>query len=595
MTPPVMLGAYCSRRGLLAGGLSVVAAPILSGLLAACGGDDDDEIPPAQATMTVGSIPTVSVGATPTPRSSATGATPAATGAAATATQQPVPTAAGDAPRRGGTLVLQGHQEISSLHPDDAGPTVHWVVVANIHDPLVEIDKDYQIAPVLASALEIAPDGLSYTFNLHEDVLFHDGEPFGAADVVYTFEFYMDPANATLNSNLFTEVAGVEAPDPLTVVVRMSGVNAAFLALTAPTLVLPKHYHAAVGKEAYSSQPIGTGPFKLKEWKPAEQTTLEAFDAYFRGRPNIDFFREEVVPEPSVRAIALETGASDHAVWPLVVEDHLRLMDDDRFLVLRSPSTGLTQMPLNHNHPALGDKAVRQAMMHALDRDRLVTDLEKGLAVKATSNLSPALQFYYEPDVKQYPVDLDQSRALLDEAGWLPGSDGVREKEGVRLSFTVTTISGDQRRRPYAEVFQQDLKAVGIEMKIEENPVSSLLEAVVAGTFHATIWNSGVGGDNGEPDARAAIRSDARGNTYHNPEMDRLLDTGVATTDPAERRKIYSDVQKLIAEDVPFIYIMFWEWIELWSKRVRGVPESSPNTNAPYTLIYTYWLDDDRA
>lgn len=573
----VITGRPVNRRSVLRGAAGAAASvPLVSVLIAACGGDDDDDDPTPPPTATSASIPTVSTAATPT---TAQAGSPTTTSGAGT-------------PQRGGTLVLQGHQEVSSLHPDDAGPTVHWVMVANIHDPLVEIDKDFQIAPVLAEAFEVTPDGLAYTFALRDGVRFHDGASFTAADVVYTFEYYMDPKNATLNGILFTDVAGVTAPDDATVLVTMRGVNAAFMALTAPTLILPSVYHDSIGKEAYSAKPVGTGPFKLKAWDPAAQTTLEAFDDYFRGRPHIDIVRQDVVPEPSVRAIALETGEADHSVWPLTTADQLRLMDDDRFHVLRAPSTGLTQMPLNLNHPALREKDVRQAIMHTLDRERLVRDLEQGLAITATSNLSPALEFYYEPDVKLYEVDPDKARGLLDAAGWQPGDDGIREKDGARLAFTVSIITGDQRRRPYAEVFQQDLHAVGIEMKIEENPVASLLEAVVSGTFEATIWNSAVGGDNGEPDARLALRSDARGNTYNNPEVDKLLDAGVATVDPAERKAIYSEIQKIVAEDVPFVYIMFWEWIELWNTRVHGVPESAPNTNAPYTLLYTYWLDD---
>jgi peptide/nickel transport system substrate-binding protein len=376
----------------------------------------------------------------------------------------------------------------------------------------------------------------------------------------------------------------------------MKTVDAAILVLGLTAFILPEHHHSVVGKEGHASNPIGTGPFKLLEWRAAEQTTLEAFDDYFRGRPNIDFYREEIVPEASVRTIALENGESDHAVWPLVAEDHLRLMEDDRFLVLRSPSAAINHFPLNNEHPPLAEKEVRQAMMFAIDRDRLINDLEKGLAVLATSNLSPALIYYYEPDVAQYPYDPDQARQLLDDAGWVPGAGGIREKNGVRLSFVCTVITGDQRRRPEAEIVQQDLLEVGIEMTIEEAPVATIIEQLTQPgvQMQSSLFNWTYGGFNGEPDARTVLRSDGSRNYSHykNERVDELLDAGVATTDPEERRAAYSEIQKIVAEDVPFLFIMFWEWIEIWNKRVKGVPESSPNTNGPYRLIYTYWIDE---
>jgi peptide/nickel transport system substrate-binding protein len=242
----------------------------------------------------------------------------------------------------------------------------------------------------------------------------------------------------------------------------------------------------------------------------------------------------------------------------------------------------------------MAEKEVRQAMMFAMNRDRMVEDLEQGLAVKATSNLSPGLQFYYEPDVKQYPYDPEQALALLDAAGWIPGGDGIREKNGERLSFVCTVITGDQRNRGKAEVAQADLAEVGIEMQIEEQPVASILAGFGTGEVEASIFNWTYGGGSGEPDARTSLKTGAARNfsKYSNPLVDELLDQGVATTDPDERKAIYSEIQKIVAEDVPFLYVMFWEWIEIWSTRVKGLPESIVNTNAPYRLIYTYWLED---
>lgn len=595
-----------TRRTFLRRSTAAMVVPAATSLLAACGGggdDDDDEAAGSDPTATQASIPTVAgqgdanstEESDPTEPASETPAPDAATEEApdeTTATTEP--DGAESTPTQGGTLTVQGNQEIASLHPDDAGPTVHWVIVANIHDGLIEVNKDYELEPILAESYEISDNGQTYTFTLRQGVPFHDGEEFTSDDVKYTFEWYANPDNAALLGNNFVALDTVETPDPYTAVVQLQSTDAAFLVLAGTSFILPEHHHSVVGKEGHAASPIGTGPFQLQEWNPAEATTLAAFDDYFRGRPNIDIYRETNVPEESVRTIALETGESDNSVWPLTAEDNLRLMDDDRFFTLRAPALSNNHFPLNNEKPALAEKVVRQAMLYALNRDRMVDDLERGLAVKATSNLSPGLQFYYEPDVKAYPYDPEQAVAILEEAGWVPGDGGIREKDGTRLSFVCTVITGDQRNRSKAEVAQADLAEVGIEMNIEEQPVASILAGFGTGELEASIFNWTYGGASGEPDARTSLKTGAARNFSHysNPRVDELLDAGVATTVPEERQAIYSEIQQIIAEDVPFLYVMFWEWIEIWNKRVKGLPESIVNTNAPYRLIYTYWLED---
>ncbi|SRR5579884_58848 len=504
----------------------------------------------------------------------------------------PARAAAAQAPRRGGTMVVTGHQEISSLSPDDAGPTVHWTAVTQIHNALLELDENYALVPTLAQSYTASPDGLSYTFKLRRGVKFHDGTEFTAEDVKYTYEWYMNPANHAINANNFKDVDAVQAVDRYTVRVRMKQPNAAFPAKGASTFIVPAAYHSRVGEKGYKSAPIGTGAFRLKEWKPAEHTLVQAFDQHFRGRPYLDFFRVDIVPEASVRAIGLQTGTSDSAVWPLLVEDNLRLAKDPNFTTFVTVTTGVNHFPINNKRPIFADKRVRQAMMHAINRQRLIDDIFKGTAVIATSHLSPAFKTYYEPNVTKYPYDPAKARALLDEAGWKPGSDGVREKDGVRLSFTCVTITGDQARRPEAEVAQQDLKAVGIEMKLAEAPVATITEKMHKGEMDASLFNWTYGGGGGDPDPSVTLRSNGGNNWshYENPKVDSLIDAGLREPDPKKRRPIYSEIQKIVAEDVPFLYIMYWNWYTIFTKRIKGLPKSAFNGPQLYRKAYQWWI-----
>ncbi|MGH2615345.1 MAG: ABC transporter substrate-binding protein [Thermomicrobiales bacterium] len=498
-------------------------------------------------------------------------------------------------PQQGGTLVLMGHQEIASLSPDDMGPSVHFVMVTQIHNGLVELDENFQVQPVLAEALpEISEDNLTYTFTLRPGVTFHDGTELTSEDVKYTYEWYMNPDNAAVNANYFTGVESVEAPDPLTVVVTLKAPNASFYGQVGDTFIVPAAYHAEIGEDAYKGAPIGTGPFRLAEWNAAEFTLVEAFDEHFRGRPHLDAVRMNIVPEPSVRAIGLETGEADSSVWPLLTEDSQRLAEDTaQFTAFVTSALAVNHFPLNNTHPILSDKRVRQAMMHAIDRQAIIDDVFRGAATLALANLSPALADHYNAEVKQYEFDPERAAALLDEAGWTLNGE-FREKDGERLSFVCTTITGDQARRPEAEIVQQNLADVGIEMQLEEAPVATILEQLRSGEMDASLFNWTYGGEDGDPDASTVLRSDGTNNFSHfeNARVDELLDLGLRETDPANRAEYYKEIQEIVAEEVPFLFMMFWDLYNLFRNRVQGLPESALNGDAIYAKAYQFWIEE---
>jgi peptide/nickel transport system substrate-binding protein len=497
------------------------------------------------------------------------------------------------APRQGGTMVWMGHQEVAGLSPADYGPTVQAVVIYNIMNPLVYYNEYAELEQVLAESYEVSEDGMQYTFNLHQGVLFHDGTELTAEDVKYTYDFYRDPENATTIQGTFFGIDNVEAVDTYTVVVNMAEVNAASLSNWASVPIVNAAYHAEVGEDTFRTSPIGTGAFKLREWRPAEFTELEAFDDHFRGRPYIDVIRQDVVPEASVRMIALQTGDADSSVWPLLVEDSIDLEADPGFIVYRTLANSVKFFPLNNELPQLAEVEVRRAMMHALDRQRMIDDLWAGAAQLAHSNLTPKNAFYYNPNLTQYEYDPELARTMLDDAGWAVGADGVRAKDGVRLSFTCTTITGDQARRPIAELAQQMLAQVGVEMQLAEAPVSSILEGLRAGAMESSIFNWTFG-TTPEPDPFATLHSRGGNNfsRYNNPEMDELIEQGTQLVDPEARREIYYRIQEIFVEDVPNLYIQFDEWMNPFSTRIKGLPENPLSGDPVYYRSHVYWLDE---
>lgn len=622
--PFAVLVSRLSRRDMLRRSLAIgLAVPTVGSLLAACGGDDDDDddedsgdggedsgdADPTATTQRVvptagvaggGGDPTATEGAEEEP-TEAEGGEEEPTATEEMAEEEPTATeeASGeDGPVQGGVFVALGHHEIASLSPDDWGPSVHYFIVGNIHSRLLKLDNYYTLQPELAESFEVSEDGLEYTFATRDGVLWHDGESFSANDVAYTFNFYRNPDNAAASASNYQGVTDVQAPDDATVVVTLDEPNAAFLTRAGQAGIVAEHHHGAIGENAYKADPLGTGPWMLQEWRAAEFTECVAFPDYWEGPPNMDGIRENIVPEASVRAIALENGEADSAVWPLVTDDHLRFRDDEDlsdFTVQITSSVAVNHFPLNNEHPVLSDKNVRQAMMFALDRESIRDDLWQGLAVLATANLSPAIEFYYEPDVAQYPYDPEQAIALLEEAGWVMGDSGVREKDGQALEWTCTIITGDQARRPEAELAQANFADVGMNMTIEEAPVATIQEGQRNGTVDMSLYNWTYGGASGEPDPSNTLRSDARNNwsLYKNERIDELVDQGLAETDPEVRREIYSEVQKIVAEDVPFLFVKFWDWFNIFSPRTQGLPEDPLVAGNQYMYLHEMWLDDE--
>jgi peptide/nickel transport system substrate-binding protein len=540
--------------------LQYSAAGLSAGLLAACA--------PTAAPTTGDSAPAAS-----------SGDAPAASG-----------------PTRGGTLRTMGHQEVAGMGPSDQGASVQEAVIYAIHNPLVQGDELTVTRPILAESYEVAEDGLTYTFNLHQGVKFHDGADLTANDVVYTLNYYRDEANAASIVGDFVGVGAVEAADDFTVVVSMESVNAGSLVYWAETPIVQSAYHAEVGEDTYRTAPIGTGPFKLVNWVPAEVVELEAFEDHFRGRPNIDFIRQEVVPDAAVRAIALETGESDAVLWPLLVEDSKRLAEDtENYTVLVSSAASIKHFPLNNKAPALAEKEVRQALLTALDRQRIVDELWNGAAKVAHSSYSPKYSVYsidQDPETKHYDYSVDAAIALLEGAGWVPGADGVREKDGVRLSFTCTTITGDTARRPIAELAQQMLAEVGVEMLLEEAPVSAILEALPAGEMESSLFNWTYGAV--DPDPADTLLSGGASNfcNFENARVDELITMGVQVVNPEERAPLYHEIQQIVVEEVPMLYLQWDDWYSVFSSRVKGLPERVEDGFSPFFAGYhTWWLD----
>ncbi|MCO5219909.1 MAG: ABC transporter substrate-binding protein [Thermomicrobiales bacterium] len=498
-------------------------------------------------------------------------------------------------PKQGGTLVILGQDSIESLSPEDTGETVQWVPTANIFEGLYMVNEVYELEPVLADSYEPSEDGLVYTFKLKTGVTFHNGDPFTSADVIYTYNWIMDEANASTRLSNFDLVETVEAPDDTTIVVTLKEADVTFMINVATVFIYPATYHAEIGENDFKVAPVGTGPFKFGEMNPQQRVRLDAWENYYRGRANLDSFQMDVVPEAAGRMAALETGQADNSMWGLNAEDNLKLKDSGNFTIFETQQVATNHFPLNNTHPFLQEKEVRQALLWALDRQSFADDVFLGQATVATSNLSPAVAAFYNPDVPLYEFNPEKSKELLEGAGWVEGSDGIREKDGVKAAFTMMVFQGDTQRRPEAEVAQQWWKDIGVDCQLQEGITSEILGGLRAGEYDAGLFNWVYGGSNGDPDSRDTLVTGGANNffQYSNAEVDDLMNNGIKELDPVKRADMYKRIQAIIAEEVPFLFLLNLMTTAFYNKRVKGLPETVLVTDNVYPKAYQYWIDEE--
>ena len=498
-------------------------------------------------------------------------------------------------PVAGGVVTLLSDQEISGLSPENSDVTVQFVAVVQLHNAVVEIDETLQYQPILATELpSVSADGTTYTITLRDDVTFQDGTKLTSADVKYTYDWVKNPDNASISAANFEDVTSVEAPDDRTVVVTLAAPNAAFNARVGSQLILPSAYHQQVGQEAYAQKPMGTGAFKVNEFRANEYTLLDAWDGHFRGRPMIDQLRIDVVPEPSVRAEALENGEADNSIWQLTPEDDERLSEDDRFNTYIQLNFAVNHIVLNNTSPILSDKAVRQAMMWAIDRQVIADEIFLGQAELASSSLSPGTGDFYNPNVTQYSYDPDKAGQLLDGAGWTRSGDDTRTKDGQELTFTCYLKTGDAARRSEAEVVQQYLADVGVRMELQEAASTQILDQLPKGEIDAGLFNWTYG-DGSDPDASSTLASNGANNfsRFQNPQVDDLLKQGLAALTREERIPIYQQIQQIVSDEVPFLYVVYLKTATHYANRVKGLPDPATvlSTDDMYRKTYQWSVD----
>ncbi len=488
------------------------------------------------------------------------------------------PVAASATPRRGGTLVIAAGADPGQFNSaiTTAGGT-HFVA-ASLYNGLVFLDAKTQPQPDLAESWTVSPDGKTYTFKLHKGVKWHDGIDFSSADVKFSFEDVLLKYHARTKAGLEGVLAGIDTPDPLTVVFRFKVPYGPLLqrldSIEAP--IVAKHVYEGQDptKAAANLKPVGTGPFKLAEYTKGDRVRMVRNESYFKpGLPYLDEIVFRIIPQAATSVLALEKGEVDY-LGSVPGPDLERLQKDSRLTLTKSGAGSggsfcITTLIFNLERSPLNRVEVRQAFAYAIDRTQMLEQVQFNQGRVANAPINSSITWATNPNVQQYPLDREKARSLLDRAGLAPGGNGTR--------FKVTFVHATSFAK-YGELMKQHLAPVGIDVDL----VAMEVNAANARVFIKRDFDLGFASYCNGPDPEIGVRRMyvssnigpvlfSNGAAYRSARVDELFDRAAALVDQKERGKLYAEIQDIVARDLPYLGLVETEGYRAWRKDFKNL------------------------
>ncbi|MBV8491281.1 MAG: peptide ABC transporter substrate-binding protein [Candidatus Eremiobacteraeota bacterium] len=456
---------------------------------------------------------------------------------------------------------------------------------------LVKYDSHNQPFPELVTEVPtqanggISKDGDTITWHLRKGVKWSDGAPFDGDDVIFTVGVIMNPANNEIGRDGWNLITKMDEPDKYTVVFHLKHPYAAYLptffgSAGANPSVLPKHLLAQypnINNVAYNSKPVGIGPFRVTAWKRADSIVMEANPYYFRGMPKLKEVVYKLIPSRETLLTQVQTGEVD--LWPYVQSGTIpKVLAITKLKTDYGPSPLYAHLDFNLSHPIVADIRVRQAIEMAIDRKTLADKITQGYSVVQESVVPSVLPI--APTAQQIPLvpyDVAKAQALLDAAGWKIGADGIRVKNGQRLSLEFPYYTGSAIADATVELLRTELKAVGVEIQTRQfAPQTYFLQPngiIYGGKFDITLylWQSDPIGEMSNlwecnqfpPNGQNMPR-------FCDPKLDALLEQFKNTYDPEQHRKILLQEAQIIAANTPTIVLYVLDQAMTYNRNLTG-------------------------
>ncbi|PYN57949.1 MAG: hypothetical protein DMD92_13220 [Candidatus Rokuibacteriota bacterium] len=505
---------------------------------------------------------------------------------------EPVP-----AQKRGGTLTIVRPTDPVSLEPNLETTAPGAWVYFNMLEGLLTLDEKMQIKPVLATSYEVMSP-TKVRFKLRPGVKFHDGTPFNAAAVKFTYDRALHGTPPARWASLAGSLAGAEAVDDLTVDILTRepyGPILRTLAMYCMGIVSP----AAVQRLGadFSRAPVGTGPFKFVEWKTNTHVIIERHADYWGDKALVDRVIFKVVPEEGARMIALQTGDADMVLFPSPAQLPA-LRRDPKYTVHETTGIRVVFVGMHAGLPPLDDVRVRQALLHAVDRQAILDNIMEGSAGPARGVLAPGVFGYKDMQLDRvYPFDRARARALLGKAGFTPGPDGIMQKGGQRLSLSWIAARGRYPKdAEITEAVQAMFKDVGVEAKAQFLEWGTVFPQLRGNPLNHHLFTLGWVTSNADADYSlfALFHSKqvppAGWNTsrYENPRLDTLVEQARRSLNQTEREKLYGEAQDILAKEMVWIPVYTTKEIIVTRAAVKGFGIHPVEYNL---ALWKTWLD----
>jgi peptide/nickel transport system substrate-binding protein len=511
----------------------------------------------------------------------------------------------------GGQLIHVMTTDISTVNTVLTSDTYSSWIAGFVYDGLIgaSVVDGREIPTGLADGWEVAEDGITYTLFLKEGIKWHDGEDFTADDVIMTFEKALAEDSQSVRKATIDEVlASFEKVDDLTVKFVAKFQTALFLTDALSQFgIMPEHIWGDVAPADWpadagstgqdASRVVGTGPFKFVEWVLGDHVTLEKNAEYWdtANVPVIDTYTYQVIADPASAIAALQTGQADVAEIPFAQANSLRESNPELQIV--DFDTLSFNFYITNQDPAKGevftDVNVRKALHYALDRNVIAETVYDGFAIQADGT-QPVLSIAYDPSRVNtiYNYDPEMAMSLLEESGWVAGGDGIREKDGQRLSFECTYAEGASTYETQIPYMQQAWREVGVEMLPAAIPFPTLLENNDAGNFQMSVLGFSWSVDGGQHVMFGSEYTPPAGFNmmrYSNPDYDALIEPSLTELDVEKRIDILTEMSNIVNDDAAVGITVFRKSIMGASPRVKNF---FPNGYSNVWWLTRAWLDD---
>jgi len=488
--------------------------------------------------------------------------------------------AGGDAgqPVYGDIFITANLSDASYLNPVLASDSASSSVLEKIYNGLIKYDENFNLVGDLAKSFEVSKDGLEITFKLRKNVKWHDGVPFTARDVKFTYEALIDPNTKTPYSSNFTLIKEFRVLDDYTIKVT-------YYKPFAPNLeswgiyIIPEHIFKGHDINTYSANrnPIGTGPYKFKSWESDQKIVLEANPDYFEGKPFISGYIVRVVPDQAVQFLELRNQSLDSVV---LAPDQWKAYDSffKHYNKFRESVFAFTYLGFNMQRKPFDDKNFRKAVQYAINKKDIIQGVLLGTGKEATGPYPPQ-SWAFNDKIKPSEYNPQKALEILKSMGFSDiDNDGYLEYKGKPFEFTITTNQGNKQRELSAQIIQENLKKIGLKVNIRVIEFSTFVNQYIAKRdFDAVIMGWSLTFD---PDQYALWHSSQMAPreynfmSYSNPEVDRLLEDARTTFDQSARKKIYARIQEIMADDPPCIFLYYPDNLIALHKRFYGVKEA---------------------